>query len=467
MTPDTIAAIATPPGRGGIGIIRISGPEAVGLVPRFFGTTPKGPSPDLTLVSHTMVHGYIFDIRTGQVIDEVLVVAMRAPRSYTAEDVVEIQAHSGPLAMATILDQVVSAGARIAEPGEFTKRAFVNGRIDLTQAEAVADIIDARTAGALKIAAAQGTGELKDAVHGAREGLIELLALLEASIDFPDETQDLVPMDQGIDRVRQVLTACENFIQTYEAAHFLRDGIKLAICGPPNVGKSSLMNRLLQKDRSIVTELPGTTRDLIEETLNISGITFLVSDTAGMHQTDDLVERIGIERARKHIAASDLILFMKGADKEISESELQAIIPKGKKVILVINKIDLVGKKTTGSDGNGDGKPLPPTLARLPQVRISALKNTGIDHLRNTITRLSMENIGDTSSVVPNLRHRKALERAIKSLKTAEAGFLNGQDEETLALDIRRAADLLGEITGNTADIDILDTIFSNFCIGK
>lgn len=465
MKPDTIAAIATPPGRGGIGIIRISGPKALGLVPRFFGTTPVGPSPDLTLVSHTMVHGYIFDIKTGYVIDEVLLVTMEAPRSYTAEDVVEIQSHAGHLAMATILDQVVSAGARIAEPGEFTKRAFLNGRIDLTQAEAVADIINARTAGALKIAAAQGTGELKDAIHGAREILIELLALLEAAIDFPDETQDLVPSDQGIVRVKQVLTACEKFIQTYEEAHFLRDGIKLAICGPPNVGKSSLMNRLLQKERSIVTELPGTTRDLIEETLNISGITFLVSDTAGMHQTDDLVERIGIERAKKHIAASDLILFMKGADKEISESELQSIVPKDKKVILVINKIDLIEGKTAGSAGVE--KSLPPTLAQLPQVRISALKNTGIDHLRKTITRLSMENIGEASSVVPNLRHRTALKRAIKSLKTAEAGFLNGQNEETLALDIRRAADLLGEITGNTAGIDILDTIFSNFCIGK
>jgi tRNA modification GTPase len=474
MTTDTIAAISTAAGRGGIGVIRISGPLALGLVPHFFGTTPKGPSPDLILNSHTMVHGYVFELKSNRVIDEVFLVAMRSPRSYTAEDVVEIQAHAGSLVMSTILNQVISAGARIAQPGEFTKRAFLNGRIDLTQAEAVADIIDARTTGALKIAAAQGTGELKDSIKASRKELIELLALLEAAIDFPDELEELIPQNLGLERVRRVKTACRRYIKTYEEAHFLRDGVKLAICGPPNVGKSSLMNRFLEKERSIVTEYPGTTRDLIEEPLNINGITFLVSDTAGMHQTDDLVEKIGIERAKKHIAASDLVLFMKDATRKISESELTAIFPKddvrNKKIILVINKIDLVeGKKKVEKNepAGGDNENLPPGLATLPQVRISALENLGIDHLRKAITSLSMENLGESCSVVPNLRHRKALEQAMESLETAETGFLNLQDEETLAIDIRLAADLLGEITGDTADIDILDTIFSKFCLGK
>ena len=484
MKADTIAAIATPPGSGGVGIIRISGPKAMELVPRFFRTAPSCPSTgssapslpgsspeppsrtfkELTLRSHTMVHGYIFHGKTLQVIDEVLLLPMMAPRSYTTEDVVEIQAHSGHLVMATILEQVISAGARIAEPGEFTKRAFLNGRIDLTQAEAVTDIINARTSGSMKIAAAQGLGELRDAIQNSRQSLIELLALLEAAIDFPDETEDLIPKGQGLDQVRQVLTACRKFVKKYEDAHFLRDGIKLAICGPPNVGKSSLMNRLLEKERSIVTEIPGTTRDLIEETLNLNGIPYLISDTAGMHQTDDLVEKIGIERAKKHIANSDLILFMKSADKEISESELRAIVPKDKNIILVVNKIDLIDKKSLN---NGFLENLPPTLARLPQIRISALKGIGIDDLRKSITKLSTGNLDDTSSVVPNLRHKKALERAIESLTTAEAGFLNLEDEETLAIDIRNAADCLGEITGDTAGIDILDTIFSNFCLGK
>jgi tRNA modification GTPase len=458
MKFDTIAAIATPPGSGGIGIIRISGPKAMALVPRFFGTGPTGPDPDPALESHRVVHGYVFDDQTGRVIDEVLLLPMRAPRSYTAEDVVEIQAHSGPLVMATILDKVISAGARIADPGEFTKRAFLNGRIDLTQAEAVADIINARTSGSLRIAASQSLGELKLAIQGSRDSLIELLALVEAAIDFPDETQELVPQTLGLDRVRSVLTACQGFIQKYEDAHFLRDGIKLAICGPPNVGKSSLMNRLLEKERSIVTAIPGTTRDLIEESLNISGIPFLVSDTAGMHQTDDLVEKIGIERAKKHIANSDLILFMKSAGSDISATELQAIVPEDKKTILVINKIDLIDDPL---------EDLPPAIAKLPCVRVSALEDIGIDVLRKKITDLSIGDLADTSSVVPNLRHRKALERAVEILKTVETGFLNDQEEETLAIDIRNAADLLGEIIGDTAGIDILDTIFSNFCIGK
>lgn len=468
MTPDTIAAIATASGRGGIGVIRISGPLALDLVPHFFGTTPKGPSPDLALTSHTMVHGYIFELESNRMIDEVFLVAMKAPRSYTAEDVVEIQAHAGSLVMGTILNQVITAGARIAEPGEFTKRAFLNGRIDLTQAEAVADIIDAKTTSALKIAAAQGTGVLKDAIHSSRQELIDLLSLLEAAIDFPDELEELIPQELGLERVQRVKAACRRYIQTYEEAHFLRDGVKLAICGPPNVGKSSLMNQFLEKERSIVTEYPGTTRDLIEEPLNINGITFLVSDTAGMHQTDDLVEKIGIERAKKHIAGSDIVLFMKDATRKISESELKGILPRDKKIILVINKIDLVeGNEAIKKGKYQNDENLPPSLAALPQVRISALKNLGIDNLRKTITSLTMEDMGETCSVVPNLRHRKALERAMESLETAEAGFLNLQDEETLAMDIRLAADLLGEITGDTAGIDILDTIFSKFCLGK
>lgn len=455
---DTITAIATPPGSGGIGIIRISGPRALEIVPLFFGTSPTGPSPGLQLTSHTLLHGYIFNARTREVIDEVLLLFMMAPRSYTAEDVVEIQSHSGPFVMAAILDQVISAGARLAEPGEFTKQAFLNGRIDLTQAEAVADIINARSSASLKMAAAQGIGELRRAIEESRNTLIDLLALLESAIDFPDETQELVPTELGLDKVRTVLMACRVFIKKYEDAHFLRDGIKLTICGPPNVGKSSLMNRLLEKERSIVTAIPGTTRDLIEESLNINGIPYLLSDTAGMHKTDDLVEKIGIERANKQIACSDLILFMKSAESKISETELRGIVPKDKKLILVINKIDLA---------HGDLKDLDPALDDIAWVKISALKNVGIDKLRKMITELSMGNLDDTSSVVPNLRHRKALENCVKSLETAEKGFKNNQNEETLAMDIRDAANFLGEITGDTAGIDILDTIFSNFCIGK
>ncbi len=460
MTHDTIAAMATPAGSGGIGIIRVSGAEAPDLVSGLFSTTKKGPRNCLNLESHRVIHGYFFDGATGHVIDEVLLIPMLAPRSYTAENVVEIQAHSGPLVLGTILDQLIKKGARLADPGEFTKRAFLNGRIDLTQAEAVMDIINAKTSGSLKIAASQVLGNLKDPVKKARETLISLLARLEAAIDFPEEADDLIPQSEGEAIISPVLTLCLKSIRLFDETHFLRDGIKLAICGAPNVGKSSLMNRLLTRERSIVTALPGTTRDLIEESITINGIPFLISDTAGMHQTDDLVEKIGIERAKKHVQESDLILFMKEAGTAFSKTEFNAIIPAGKKVILVINKIDLTAKKNPLFN-------LPDSLKELPVIRISALKNQGIDALRKMITDLFCRSIQHSSSIVPNLRHKLALERAAGHLKSAQSGFSSNQNEETLAIDIRNAADLLGEITGDTAGIDILDTIFSNFCIGK
>jgi len=454
---DTIAAIATPPGRGGIGIVKISGSRSLDIVSKIFGKTKKGPDPCSLFESHRVVHGYIFDTGTGLVIDEVLIVPMLAPRSYTNENVVEIQAHSGNLVMGVILENVIQAGARLAEPGEFTKRAFLNGRIDLTQAEAVADIINARSIDALKSAAFQNLGNFKSIIEEARMKLINLLSLIEVSVDFPGEADDVIPQAQGMETIKNVLLVCRRAVKLYEDAHFLRDGIKLVICGAPNVGKSSLMNRLLEKERSIVTSLPGTTRDLIEEPLNINGIPFLISDTAGMHNTDDLIEKIGIEKAKKKIKDSDIILFMKEMGSSISENEVNSLIPIGKKIIFVMNKIDL--KK--------DAPALPEKFKDIPVVKISALCNRGIDLLRETITGLLVKNLETTCLVVPNLRHKLALDRAVKSLESAEQGFLNKTDEILLSIDVRNSADCLGEITGDTAGIDILDNIFKNFCMGK
>ena len=462
MLQDTIAAIATPPGTGGIGIIRISGTESLRVASRIFGRTTKGPGAHLE--SHRVSHGYIFEPLTGRVIDEVIVVPMLAPRSYTTEDVVEIQVHSGPLVLSTILDLILSYNTgsnniRLAEPGEFTKRAFLNGRIDLTQAEAVADIINARCSRSLKIAASQGLGSLRDVVKSAREKMIEFLTLIEAAIDFPEETQELIPIDQGLEIIRDVLATCKTCIKQYEDAHFLRDGIRLVICGEPNVGKSSLMNRLVNQERSIVTSIPGTTRDLIEENININGIPFVISDTAGIHQTDDLVEKIGIERARKHIKACDLILLMKEAGQKIRVKDIENTLPPGKRVILTINKVDKVA---------GDGVPeLPEKLKHIPVVPISALYNQGIEELKKTIMDFTVSDLTISSSIVPNLRHKTALEQAALSLEQAERSLLTAMEEETLAIDIRNAADFLGQITGDTAGIDILDNIFSSFCIGK
>ncbi len=462
MTEDTIAAIATPPGKGGIGIVKISGLRSLKIVSKIFGTNKKGPQDCSLLESHRIVHGYIFDAEKHFVIDEVLLVPMLAPRSYTSEDVVEIQAHSGNIVLANILEGVIKAGARLAEPGEFTKRAFLNGRIDLTQAEAVADIINAKSLTALRSAAAQNLGIFKSSIEESRQKLIDLLSLIEVSIDFPGEPaaqDESIPQSMGLDTIQDVLETCRSAVKLYEDAHFLKDGINIVICGAPNVGKSSLMNRLVDKERSIVTSVPGTTRDFIEEPLNINGISFLISDTAGMHETEDPVEKIGIKKAEKKIKESDIILFMKEAGSEIDSKEVEAAIPDGKKCIFVINKIDLADDDSTFK--------LPGKFNRTPVVKISALYNRGIDVLKKTIMELAVKNFEITSSVVPNLRHKIALTHAVESLESAEQGFLNSLDEILISIDLKNAADYLGEITGNTVKIDILDNIFKNFCIGK
>ncbi len=323
MMNDTIAAIATPFGSGGIGVIRISGPQAFDTAKALFSKSKTRLTPIDNFISHTVSHGYIFDPEEGSVIDEVLMVPMKGPRSYTAEDVVEIQAHSGTMVLRKILDEILKLGARLSEPGEFTKRAFLNGRIDLTQAEAVVDIINAKSSNALKFAAAQNLGTLKDSISQLRNQLIELLAMVEVDIDFPDDVQSFEPSQLEKDLIQDVLDRCRYYIKQHDDACFLKDGIRITICGAPNVGKSSLMNRLLEQDRSIVTAVPGTTRDPIEEGLNMGGIPFVISDTAGIHQTDDLVEIIGIEKAKDHINRSDIILFLKETGTQFSDLEFK------------------------------------------------------------------------------------------------------------------------------------------------
>lgn len=467
---DTIAAIATPYGSGGIGVIRISGPLAMDIAAQVFSRVKKKDSGDTrgngrikegSLDSHRVFHGYILD-EQAEVLDEVLVIPMKGPRSYTAEDVVEIQAHSGTVVLRAILDLVLSKGARLAEPGEFTKRAFLNQRIDLTQAEAVADIINARSGRALKFAAAQNLGALKHEILNLRETLIAFLAILEVSIDFPDDEESVFVSEKDIPALDQVIDKCQEFIRQHDDACFLKEGIRIAICGQPNVGKSSLMNRLLSREKSIVTPLPGTTRDPIEEGLNMDGIPFVLIDTAGIHDTADLVEIIGIEKAKDHIRDADLILFMKEPGSRFTALEFQKTVPQGKKAILVINKLDLV------KDGDRTLSLPCPEYAHIPVIKISALLNQGIRELKDKIVSLCIQDL-DTqgSAVIPNLRHKKALEEAVAGLVSARSGIRAGQSEETLAIDIKNSIDALGKITGETASLDILDTIFNNFCIGK
>ncbi|MCG8618491.1 MAG: tRNA uridine-5-carboxymethylaminomethyl(34) synthesis GTPase MnmE [Desulfobacterales bacterium] len=457
---DTIAAIATPYGAGGIGVIRISGPGAEEIALTLFSPTRVPAEKTVQFESHRALHGFVMD--GADVVDEVIVLPMKGPRSYTAEDVIEIQAHSGSIVLRRILGLVFDLGARPAEPGEFTKRAFLNGRIDLTQAEAVADIINARTDSSLKFAASQNLGSLREDIEQMKDILTELLARLEASIDFPDEvTPFSFTEDDGIN-LDLVIERCEALIRQHEDACFLKDGIRVAICGEPNVGKSSLMNQFLKKEKSIITAIPGTTRDPIEEGLNIDGIPFVIVDTAGIHETDDLVEIIGIEKARDHITTADIVLYLSEPGKAFSEKTFVKTVPEGKKVIFVINKMDLVKEEDLALPE------LPEHLSHIPVVEISALMNLKIDSLKKTLMEYSIRNLDlENDAVVPNLRHKNALSLALSHLTALRQGMDTGQEEETLALDVKNSMDSFGTITGETASIDILDAIFNNFCIGK
>lgn len=459
MLGDTIAAISTPPGRAGIGIIRISGKDAVKIAALLF-RSPRGQA--LSSFRPRYLHyGFIVDPEGEKRVDEVLLSYMPAPRSYTAEDVVEINCHGGFYATRRVLELVLKAGARLAEPGEFTKRAFLNGRLDLAQAESVMDIIDARTDKGLSVAVRQLEGKLSGRLRGCMDRLLSLLAHIEASIDFPEyDIPELAPERIG-EECRLVLREIEDLLATARTGRIYREGVETVIVGKPNVGKSSLLNALLREQRAIVTELPGTTRDVIEEYLNVKGVPLKIIDTAGIREAKDLVEQIGIEKAKEYLQRADLILFVVDVGQGITEEDEEIIsFLSGRKCIVVINKIDIK-------------EPDPEFLRRLPPgcpvVRISVLENRGLEELEDTILRMVVdENIDPVSDVVvSNLRHQQALEKARRHLQEVLAGLENGEDLDLLAIDLRAAWESLGEITGETIDESIVDQIFSQFCIGK
>jgi tRNA modification GTPase len=471
MEFDTIAAIATPTGSGGIGIIKISGKDAFSIAEAIFQSShsswgegrPEGDTLSFPLKSHRLYHGHIVNPETGKVLDEVLLSAMKAPRTYTKEDVIEINTHSGYIVMASILDLVLQKGARLADPGEFTKRAYLSGRIDLTQAEAVVDIINSRTEKSLEIATSQIKGGLKNRIESIRNSLIDILTQVEAAIDFPEDVGDVI----NVESVNQILETAvidelSDLVAQYENAHFLRDGLKMIVVGRPNVGKSSLMNRLIQDDRVIVTPIPGTTRDLIEETLNIRGIPVIIADSAGLHETKDPVEVIGIEKTQAYIHASDLILFMIDAsDPFTGEDQKIYQTIDDKRLILVINKIDLV---------ENDFQPeIHEAWGKIPSIKISALYGNGLSSLKDLIAKLA---IGDhhlevQSKIIPNLRHKIALEKSLEFAVSAGEEIHQGASFELIAIDIKETLDNLGEIIGAVAKEDVIDQIFSRFCIGK
>ncbi len=470
MNKDTIAAIATPVGYGGIGIIRLSGTKAFAVAQHLFQPADRADSNEkhkkqrtITLRSHQLTYGHILDPQTRQCIDEVLLVAMKAPKSYTCEDVVEIHTHSGPAVLHAVLNQVVAQGVRLAEPGEFTRRAFTNGRIDLSQAEGIIDIINARSENALKLAASQIHGDLKKHVEKLRAIILDQLAHLEVAIDFVEDVADPVNYDLMRRKLNEeVLPALQKLLADYQEGHIFREGIKIGIIGRPNVGKSSLLNCLVAKQRAIVTPTPGTTRDLIEAELVLNGIPLVVTDTAGIHATADPIEKIGIDMTLADIKACDLILLVFDATDSNFQSSTEIIAEtKDKPTIGVINKIDL--KDWTGKTT------VPHREQFFDIVFTSAKLQRGIDELKRAIAaaitgdvELDLQN-----RIVPNVRQKEAVATAVAMIESAIDGIATNVPEELITIDLQAALDALGEILGTTVKEEVLDNIFSRFCIGK
>ena len=472
---DTIAAIATPSGRGGIGIIKISGAKSFPIASTIFrpghsrlnsvddsGGKSHRPVP-LKFESHRIYYGHIVDPIKEILLDEVLVSAMAAPQTYTREDVVEINAHGGAVALHAILKLVLDNGARMAEPGEFTRRAFLNGRIDLTQAEAVIDIINARTQKNLELATGQISGRLQRILVSARSTVTDILTRVEAAIDFPEDVGELIEPERTAKILeKDVVQSLKRLIRYYIDAHVFRDGLSVAVVGRPNVGKSSLLNQLVKKDRAIVTPIPGTTRDIIEETLNMEGIPVIISDTAGVHETENPVERIGIEKTLEHVNGSDLVLFMIEANNPLGAADHQIYEQiKSKPVFVVLNKIDLTQET--------DETPIPDTWSYDAHLRISALYDRGIDLLRDKMVEWAAgENPVDLAeAIVPNLRHKLLLEKTLAAAEASVEELRKGTSSDLVAIHLQEAIGTLGEITGDSAKIDVLDQIFSQFCVGK
>lgn len=456
---DTIAAISTPLGMGGIGVVRLSGPQAQEIAQRIF--RPRGKA-TLPFLSHRFYLGEILRPTDQTVIDEVLLVFMRAPKTYTREDVVEIQCHSGLLILREILEAVLQSGARLAEPGEFTKRAFLHGRIDLTQAEAVIDLISAQTKKALELANQQRSGKLADHVRQLREELLDLLSLLEAEIDFPEEEIPRLLPGEINDRLQNLQERLQSLIASYEEGKIFREGIAAVIVGKPNVGKSSLLNSLLGEDRAIVTSIPGTTRDVLEEVINVQGIPLRILDTAGLRHAQDVIEEEGMRRTKKCLREADLVIWvLDGSQPESAEDFLILSEIQNKNTIIAVNKNDLPQRISLDF--------LHQQIPFSPIIFISALQGTGLAELKEAIASLIWKGkLTDSSEIIiSNLRHKQSLEAAQNFLSQAREGFKQNVSSEFIALDLQQSLEALGEIVGETASAEVLERIFSRFCIGK
>ena len=470
---DTIAAIATALSDSGIGIIRISGDDAIYIEDSIF-RSPSGKRILTKVQSHTVHYGYIVD-KEENVIDEVMVVVMKAPKSYTTEDTVEINCHGGVLVVQKVLQTVLENGARIAEPGEFTKRAFLNGRIDLSRAEAVIDVIHSQNEYALSSSVSQLKGRLSDKIHKLREDILYQIAFIESALDDPEHISlDGYPEQLAV-KVTYFQQEIAKLLATADNGRLIKEGISTVIVGKPNAGKSSLLNMLLGEDRAIVTEIAGTTRDALHETINLHGISLNMIDTAGIHETQDVVEKIGVERAKKYAAEADLILYVVDASEDLDEDDQEIIsLLNGKKAIILLNKSDLENKITEdvlkeklSELKNHDN------IEDIKILRTSTIdpfsENSGMEELEETIRNMFFEGElkHNNELVVTNLRHKEALQDALHSLQLVERSIEDGMPEDFYSIDLTSAYASLGKIIGEEVDEDVVNEIFSKFCMGK
>lgn len=456
---ETIAAIATPIGVGGIGIIKISGYNAENIARRIF----RSKRPIKSFDSFRLYLGHIIDPGSNLPVDEVLLSVMHAPFSYTREDVVEINSHSGYTILSSILQIILQAGARLAKPGEFTLRAFLNGRIDLTQAEAIIDLINAKGEMSVQLAASQLAGRLRTEIEEVRRAIVEILAQLEASMDFPDEESTKIPRSHISDQIKQkILRSVKEFVGAYTQRKIWHEGVAVVIAGRVNVGKSSILNRFLQEERAIVTPIPGTTRDILEFTVTIKGIPIRLLDTAGIRKVKGKIEKKGVDLAKTQLTAADLTLLVIDQSRPLSRYDISLSREIDRdKTIVVINKIDLPARVSE--------KKIDSIFEGLPKVRISALTGEGFKELSKAIFGKVVDQRTDASTmpIVPNLRHKIALSKAAEFLEKASTNIVNGFPLEIVAADLSWARDAIDEITGNKTSEEILNNIFSNFCVGK
>ncbi|HIW89926.1 MAG TPA: tRNA uridine-5-carboxymethylaminomethyl(34) synthesis GTPase MnmE [Candidatus Ligilactobacillus excrementipullorum] len=455
---DTIAAISTPPGEGAISIVRMSGEESLEVATKIF----KGKNLQ-DVQSHTINYGHIVDPETNEEIDEVMVSVMRAPRTFTREDIIEINCHGGIVPTNKILQLLLQNGARLAEPGEFTKRAFLHGRIDLTQAESVMDLIRAKTDRSMQIALGQLDGNLSQLIKNLRQDILDVLAQVEVNIDYP-EYDDVETLTTKLlkEKAQEVKARIEELLKTAGQGKIMREGLATAIVGRPNVGKSSLLNYLLHEDKAIVTDVAGTTRDVIEEYVNIRDVPLKLIDTAGIHETEDKVEKIGVERSRRAIGQADLVMILLNASEPLTVEDRQLLeLTKDKKRLVILNKTDLPQKIEMAE--------VKQIVATEELLSTSVLKNDGLDELEERIAKMFFNGIenSQTTVMLTNSRHIALLHQAKDSLQAVLDGIETGMPVDLCQIDMTNAWDVLGEITGDSYQDELLDQLFSQFCLGK